>query len=282
MAITRLHAHPPELSLLVTLVRHRVFGVWRAVTAAVTAAAVVLGIPVTALMWPGLTAAQSMYKCVGPDNRVTYQQKPCGGAGTSIDVRPAAGMGAQANEPDPSTNAAAAVPKTQNPEAASVSVPLPSIPDTALSRARGRLDGRPKSGGGLVEHMPASSVIRQWGRPHQIDVVDGNVVFFDYCDYRLAAFWKGKLALWVLPFPESNAGAFLFRYGEPWTSAPKRWGIDRDRKTYMNSASDRGDVQKWNSGRWIVTDANGNIVSWCDTPTPQQSTPPPTRKSVWE
>lgn len=263
-------------------VRHIARGPRRGVVVSATAAVVALGPISTIVVWPGPAAAQSMYKCVGADNRITYQQKPCVGAGTSVDVTPATGTGGTTSQPETSPNAEKAAPKTSSPEVQPVAGPPATIPESALSRAKGRLDGRPKSGGGLTEHMSASAVIRQWGRPHQIDVVDRDLMFFDYCDYRLAAFWKGKLALWVLPFPESKAGAALYRYGEPWTSAPQKWGIDRERKTYMNSGVDRGDVQKWNAGRWIVTDTNGNIVSWCDTPTPQLSTPPPTSKSAWE
>ena len=105
-------------------------------------------------------------------------------------------------------------------------------------------------------------------------------MFFDYCDGRIALFMKGEVASWSALFPESKARIRLFNYGDPWTRAPLKWGYERDRKTFLNCGSDRGDVQTWAPSRWIVTDSQGNIVTWCDAA--YSSMPPPTHKTAWE
>ena len=223
--------------------------------------------------------AQSLYKCVGAGGRVAYQQNPCPGAGTKLEVSVPSGMGtAPAATPGPaSANSPVATDKPKDTVPAAAESSLPSRPPV---QARGRLDGWPKSGDGLSEGMSPRDVIGQWGRPHQGDVVDRRGLFFDYCDFRVAFFFDGKLASWVALFPETKAGAHLFIYGEPWKAGPLKWGVERERVGFTNAVSDHGDVQTWAKGRWIVTDSQGNIVSWCDSSGSSMS--PPTRRTAWE
>jgi hypothetical protein len=254
----------------------------RVTTTNTTVSTVFLGLLVGALLWTSLAPAQSMYRCVGADNRVTYQQRPCAGTGASIDVRPASGTTVEASQSEGTGKSAAAPPKVAPLPPTSTATPLPDLPDVPPPQARGRLDGWPKSGEGLVKGMQPGAVIQRWGRPHQVEIVGEHGLFFDYCDSRIAFFWRGALSSWAAIFPDSKAGAYLYSYGQPWAIASQKWGFEREQKAYSNSVSDRGNVQTWAKSRWIVTDAQGNIVSWCDAAPPGSAMAPPTRRTPWE
>ena len=225
-----------------------------------------------------LAFAQSMYKCTGADGRISYQQTPCAGTGKALDVTIPSGYQGGAAQGNAVPGAATASSGSAN--SADTGAPAGVPPVDPPLQARGRLNGWPKSGDGLVEGMAPRDVIRRWGRPHKVDIVEERGLFFDYCDARAAFFFDGKLTSWSALFPESKAGSSLFVYGEPWKVASLRWGIERDRRSFSNSASDRGDVQTWGKGKWIVTDAAGNITAWCESR--GSSSMPPTLKTAWE
>ena len=224
--------------------------------------------------------AQSMYKCTTPTG-VVYQQAPCMGTGKRIVVEPASGPASGTDRP-----VVEDTPRTQPPVAptpATSEAPVKSdLPATPPPEARGRLDGWPKSDDGLAVGMSPNAVIRAWGRPHEIVQSGSDGMFFHYCDMRTALIWKGQLASWSALFDDSKRGAHSYVYGQPWREAAQKWGVDRERKAFMYAGGERGDVQTWSQGKWIVTDQQGNIVSWCDAADHRGSTPPPTHRTAWE
>src|SRR5690348_7387363 len=122
-----------------------------------------------------LSSAQSLFKCVGSDGHVSYQQRPCVGSGKAIDATPAN------EEVKPATSVAVPVPKaSRSPTSsgvASANSVTTDVPGGPPPQAKGRLDGWPHSGDGLVQGMSPSAVIKSWGRPHSISIIDGKAVF---------------------------------------------------------------------------------------------------------
>lgn len=238
--------------------------------------------------WCNPASADTLYKCVDGSGHVAYQQRPCdGGSGAQINTK---------SSTPPSTSGQTVpiprVPQSSVPSATSATSPTPAppasteqsaikLPPTPPAEARGHLDGWPASGDGLIVGMSGKAVVKSWGRPHDINVVNRDSVFFHYCDLRTAYIYKGELVSWSALFPDSKKGAALYRYGDPWIRAAQKWGYQRERNSFNNSATDRGDVQRWSPTKWVVTDAQGNIVSWCDT-TDYPPVIPPLNKTEWE
>jgi hypothetical protein len=224
--------------------------------------------------------AQAIVRCTDSNGRVVYQSKPCDGqgGGRPVDVTNATSSGKVDPPAEP-----VPVPVPAAKAATKANAPATTgLPATPPAIARGRLDGYPKEGFGLREGMLPAQVVRVWGRPHEVTVFSARATFFDYCDWRVAMFWDGKLASWSALFADSKRGVSLFRYAEPWIGGPQTWGVERRRYTYMHDVNDRGDVQFWSGQRWIVTDTHGNIVSWCDADVSRPDTAPPTRRTPWE
>ena len=112
-------------------------------------------------------SAQTMYKCVGADGKVSYQQTPCAGAGKKIEVDPAQSSGVQLNS-SPAVSSgtdgeSVTVPSRTTPSAIPPRPQAAPLPASLPPRAAGRLDGWPKSGHGLVEGMGFRDVIQQVG-----------------------------------------------------------------------------------------------------------------------
>src|SRR5262245_60816774 len=103
------------------------------------------------LFAPDFTFAQALYKCVGPDGRVAYQQTPCAGPGSKLDVTVPSGYEGGGASPAGSGTSQPAPVKSKDEASAPSAVTLP-LPNPPL-RARGRLNGWPKSGDRLVEGM---------------------------------------------------------------------------------------------------------------------------------
>ncbi len=234
----------------------------------------------------GSPVADTLYKCVDGNGRVAYQQRPCdSGAGTQITTKSASPRPADTQSvsvPIPTAAGTSAVAPAA-PAVPAVAAPSkPALPATPPAEARGRLDGYPASGYGLAVGMSGNDVIRRWGRPHEINVIEPDSVFFHYCDLRTAFIYKGELVSWSARFPDSESGATLYKFGEPWIRAVQKWGYERAHKSYSNSGSDRGDIEQWTPNRWVVTDAQGNIVSWCDAADYRSPVTPPQKRTAWE
>lgn len=195
------------------------------------------------------TALAQTYKCTDPTGRVTYQQRPCDGTGTALDVRPA---NAQVREPAPAVLA--------NPPAPSRPVPGEAEPRTDP------LDPYRLPGLRLSLGMNVQQVVSMWGLPTEMST-DRGYTIMHWCDARIALLVKGVLRAWDAPFADSRKGATLYSYGEPWIRASQRWGSDPNQlkiEPYSGPLLGRGEVRKWTPLRWIVTDQQGNISGWCD------------------
>jgi hypothetical protein len=103
-----------------------------------------------------------------------------------------------------------------------------------------------------------------------------------WCDMRMALLVDGKLVAWGAPFKDSKRGANLFKYGEPWTVAVQRWGIDRTRKSFQGGDVGFGEKQMGTDLRWIVLDSHGNIVGWCDAAEYRTPVVPPAFNPPWD
>jgi len=145
-------------------------------------------------------AAETIYRCVALDGKVSFQQRKCEGAGEVVDVSPA---NRQVSDPD-RADAYVRVPLAKGRETLKPATEKPldvdaSPPSDVLRLARGNLDGFPKLGHKLMAGMPPAAVIEAWGRPHEISHGPDALVFH-YCDLRTALFWKGRLESWSASF----------------------------------------------------------------------------------
>jgi len=134
-------------------------------------------------------AAGQVFRCVTPEGKVEYKDKACtaDSRGASLSLSSNDSMpGATMSVPVPTKTTATPAQKTEtNVHAA--------IPPDVVGWAKGRLDGLPKNGHGLVEGMSGAEVVRVWGRPHRVDgSIHPDAVFLEYCDLRIALIWKGR------------------------------------------------------------------------------------------
>ncbi len=237
---------------------------------------------VLSLVWCIPAFADTLYKCTDGSGHVAYQQRPCdGGGGVQVTTKSVSPQSADTQTVSVPVPLAARTPPAA-PTTGVADQSRPALPATPPAEARGRLDGYPATGYGLSVGMSGNDVIQRWGRPHEINVVSEDAVFFHYCDLRVAFIFRGELVSWSAMFPDSEKGAGLYSYGEPWTDAVQKWGAKRDRRAFMSAAGDTGDVEKWTPNRWIVTDAQGNIVSWCDAANYRPPVTPPQKITEWE
>jgi len=228
-------------------------------------------------------AAETVYRCVGLDGKVSFQQRKCEAAGEAVDVSPANRQVKVPERPDEFVRVPSAKGRETSKAAAEKSLDVEATPSIdVLQFARGRLDGFPKLGHRLTVGMPPAAVIEAWGRPHEVVSHGPTTLFFHYCDLRTALFWKGRLASWSALFEDSQRGTALFSYGESWKAASTKWGYQRNHRAFMFSGGARGEIQEWSPQRWIVTNAEGGIVSWCDAADHRPPTPPPTVSTPWE
>jgi hypothetical protein len=101
---------------------------------------------------------------------------------------------------------------------------------------------------GLSRGMGIKEVTETWGLPTDMRT-DRNYTFMHWCDMRVALLIDGVLEGWDAPFADSKAGARLYKYGEPWTAASMRWGVDRKIEGYSGPLLGRG---RSNAGRLYV------------------------------
>jgi hypothetical protein len=134
---------------------------------------------------------------------------------------------------------------------------------------------------GLSRGMGIKEVTETWGLPTDMRT-DRNYTFMHWCDMRVALLIDGVLEGWDAPFADSKAGARLYKYGEPWTVASMRWGVDRKIEGYSGPLLGRGEIQRWTPLRWVVLDSHGHIVSWCDAAQHRAPVTPPAFNPPWD
>jgi hypothetical protein len=238
---------------------------------------------VLSLVWCSPATADTLNKCLDGSGHVSYQQRPCdGGTGVQVTTKSASPQPVDTQTVSVPVPLPAQTPPRAPAAAGAVDQSRPALPATPPAEARGRLNGYPAAGYGLSVGMTGNDVIKRWGRPHEINVVNGDAVFFHYCDLRVAFIFRGELVSWSALFPDGEKGAALYNYGEPWTDAVQKWGAKRDRRAFMSNSGDTGDVEKWAPNRWVVTDAQGYIVSWCDAANYRPPVTPPQNITAWE
>ena len=206
-----------------------------------------------------------VFRCVDVNGKVSYQQRPCEGVGTKVDVHPA-------NEQLPT----AGKPTQPSPSKAADAAPIP-VPETTQDR----WSAYREPGLRLSLGMSVRQVVEAWGLPTDIRE-DRNYTFMHWCDMRMVLLVDGQARAWDAPFRDSKKGAQLYSYGEPWTHASQRWGADRKTVAYQGPLLGRGETQKWTDLRWVVTDSHGSIVGWCDAAEHRSPVRPPAFNPPWD
>lgn len=114
-----------------------------------------------------IAQADTLFKCVSNESRTTYQQRPCdGGATSTLSTK-----GGERSGSEDATQSVKVPFPSQPPPVATVAPlvvsksPAALLPASVPPQARGRLEGWPATGDGLVAGMSPSDVIKRWGRP---------------------------------------------------------------------------------------------------------------------
>lgn len=216
----------------------------------------------------GAHAEAQVFRCADAAGTVTYQQRPCEGKGSAVDVRPA--------------NAQERAPIQQIPPVPAEASVAATARAGATAEERTPAQDYQKPGLRLRVGMSERQVIESWGLPTDLHDYGGGWYFLWWCDMRMALMVDGRLRSWDAPFEDSVRGANLFSYGEPWIRASQRWGYERKVEAYSGPRLGRGEVQKWTPLRWVVTDSHGRLVSWCDAAEHRSPEPPPAFNPPWD
>ena len=131
--------------------------------------------------WPSDAKAQ-MYKCADASGHVSYQQRPCDGTGTKLNVRPA---NEQVREPTAAAKSDASPASTPMPASADK---LPPQPNPLYQ----------KPGFRLSPGMTVKQVVEMWGLPTDTSAEREHTIMH-WCDARIALLVKALYKLGTSP-----------------------------------------------------------------------------------